>query len=94
MDQLKKYFSDDIRGDGVPLYFHPDAATMGDMERIRIHRVNNQGVMEFLVHWRDSPVSQDTWEVLPTILAYSPNVWSEYFRREELFPDLLKGCGT
>ena len=45
--------------------------------------------MEFLIHWKGAPNSDDSWESLASFVLVQSKVWQDYCREQELTPDVL-----
>ena len=97
-DQIKLYHHDVEDSDGIPLFYdHTDPPHRPPMEveRIRDHRTTPQG-LEFLVHWKGTPNTRDSWEPPTSFIALHSPVWLDYCIQNRIF-DGLQGlpveCG-
>ena len=65
ISQLKPYIENPVTGDSVPLhYFRPGTQPSLPtpwVEGICDHRYQDDGSLQFLVRWCDTPSTQDTW---------------------------------
>jgi len=89
-DQIKKFQTDDILDEGVPLYYHEEDPPEGlpmQIERIRDHRVGQAG-LEFLVHWKGAPNAMDSWEKPEKFLLVSSQEWLDYCKDKQIYNDI------
>ena len=77
MDQLKPFVPDTVSGRPLVMFeyrggFRPEGVPTGQgwVEAVRDHRFNDKQEIEFLVHWRGTPASEDVWEL-------GENLWDD-----------------
>ena len=92
-DQLKPFVADEVSGNPLAIFEYqasgtsdasPDPNTKIDC--IRDHRLTTSGDLEFLVHWREAPSSDDTWEAGRELQEEWGNVLEKYCLENDLDP--------
>ena len=85
MDQLKPYVEDQISGKPMALFefgggYRPEGIPTGEgwIENVAGHRVTDGGEIEFLIHWRGTPKSDDAWEPGYALWDDAGSVLEEY----------------
>ena len=54
---------------------------------VRNHRRGDKG-LEFLIHWKDSPPSTDSWEGVDTFVLLQSEKWREYCKEHDIMKEV------
>ena len=80
-----------MEGSGIPLFYHhaePPAKSPMEVDWVRNHAYGPKGV-EFLIHWKGAPNSEDSWEGMDTFVFVGSEAWQDYCREWQLLGDII-----